>query len=120
MTTLITIVHVLVCLFLILTILLQAGKGAGMGAAFGGASQTVFGGRGAAPFLAKLTTATAVVFMLTSMTLAYIASQQDDSGLQKRAAEQRAEMERKKAREDLEKAVDHAVGRMLDAFPPES
>jgi preprotein translocase subunit SecG len=73
--TLVTILHVLVCVFLILVILLQAGKGGGMGAAFGGAgAQTVFGGRGAQTFLGKVTSVCAGIFMLTSLTLAYQAS----------------------------------------------
>jgi preprotein translocase subunit SecG len=70
MVTAIIIVHVLVCVGLILVVLLQAGKGASVGAAFGGASQTVFGSSGATPFLAKMTTAVAVIFMLTSLCLA--------------------------------------------------
>ncbi len=70
MTTVVLIIHLLVCLGLILVVLLQAGKGASMGAAFGGSSQTVFGSAGATTFLAKLTTAVAVVFMLTSLGLA--------------------------------------------------
>jgi preprotein translocase subunit SecG len=74
--TLITVLHVLVCVFLILVILLQAGKGGGMAGAFGGAgSQTVFGGRGAQTLLGKVTSAMAAIFMLTSVTLAYNASQ---------------------------------------------
>jgi preprotein translocase subunit SecG len=73
--TLVTILHVLVCVFLILVILLQAGKGGGMGAAFGGAgAQTVFGGRGAQTLLGKVTSISAAIFMLTSVTLAYNAS----------------------------------------------
>ncbi len=68
------VLHVLACLFLILIVLLQSGKGAEMGAAFGGSSQTLFGSRGAATFLNKLTTVAAVVFMLTSLTLAMITS----------------------------------------------
>jgi preprotein translocase subunit SecG len=73
--TLVTILHVLVCIFLILIILLQAGKGGGMGAAFGGAgAQTVFGGRGAQTFLGKVTSVAAGVFMLTSLTLSYIST----------------------------------------------
>jgi preprotein translocase subunit SecG len=72
--TLVTILHVLVCVVLILVILLQAGKGGGMGATFGGGSQTVFGGRGAQTFLGKVTSACAAIFMLTSLTLAYHAS----------------------------------------------
>jgi preprotein translocase subunit SecG len=68
----ITVVHVLVCLALVAIVLLQQGKGADIGAAFGtGASQTLFGSRGAGSFLSKLTTAAAIVFMLTSLTLTY-------------------------------------------------
>ena len=75
MISLVTAIHVVVCIFLILVILLQAGKGGGMGAAFGGAgAQTVFGGRGATTFLGKITAGAAAVFMLTSLTLAYQAS----------------------------------------------
>ncbi len=69
MITVLIILHVLVCLFLIGIVLLQKGKGADIGAAFGGSSQTLFGSRGAASFLSKLTTVSAVVFMLTSLTL---------------------------------------------------
>jgi preprotein translocase subunit SecG len=69
------VVHVIVAVALILIVLLQAGKGAGIGAAFGGASQTVFGPRGPGNFLSKLTTAAAVIFMGTSLTLAVFSSQ---------------------------------------------
>lgn len=62
--------HVIVALILIFMVLLQKGKGADIGAAFGGASATVFGPRGAQSFLAKLTTAAAVLFMITSLGLA--------------------------------------------------
>ena len=75
MITLVTVIHVVVCIFLILVILLQAGKGGGMAGAFGGAgAQTVFGGRGAQTLLGKVTSAMAAIFMLTSLTLAYNAS----------------------------------------------
>lgn len=74
MTTLLTIIHILACITLILIVLLQAGKGANMGAAFGGSSQTVFGSSGAGTFLGKLTAAVAIIFMLTSITLTYSAS----------------------------------------------
>jgi preprotein translocase subunit SecG len=63
------ILHVCVCVALILIVLLQKGKGAGMGAAFGGSSQTVFGSSGATSLLHKVTTAVAVIFMLTSLGL---------------------------------------------------
>lgn len=70
METLITIIHYLVCLFLIVVILLQAGKGADIGAAFGaGGSQTLFGPRGAATFLSKMTAVVAVIFLGTSLGL---------------------------------------------------
>jgi preprotein translocase subunit SecG len=73
MSTILIIIHVAVCLALILIVLLQTGKGADMGAAFGGgSSQTLFGSTGGATFLTKLTTVAAIVFMLTSLCLAYI------------------------------------------------
>lgn len=62
-------VHVVACLALILIVLLQTGKGAEMGAAFGGASQTLFGGSGGNTFLSKLTTGAAIVFMITCLGL---------------------------------------------------
>jgi preprotein translocase subunit SecG len=71
MFTLVTIVHVTCCLFLIGVVLLQQGKGADMGAVFGGSSSTIFGSSGAGNFLTRLTTAAAVIFMLTSLTLTY-------------------------------------------------
>jgi len=74
MFTVITIVHILVCIFLVLVVLLQTGKGADMGAVFGGSSSTVFGSSGAGNFLTKLTTATAILFMLTSLGLTYFSA----------------------------------------------
>ncbi len=70
MHILLIIIHVIVSAILIGMVLLQKGKGADLGAAFGGASQTVFGPRGAQSFLATLTTGAAVVFMITSLGLA--------------------------------------------------
>jgi len=72
MIVLMTIVHVIVSILLIAIVLLQAGKGAEIGAAFGGgASQTMFGSRGAATVFQKATAAIAITFMLTSLGLAY-------------------------------------------------
>jgi|ERR1700687_1487487 len=71
MYTLVTILHIIACLFLISVVLLQQGKGADMGAVFGGSSSTIFGSGGAGNFLTRLTTAMAVIFMLTSLTLTY-------------------------------------------------
>ena len=70
MTTVVLIIHLLSCVALILVVLLQTGKGASMGAAFGGSSQTVFGSTGATSFLAKMTTVVAILFMFTSLGLA--------------------------------------------------
>ncbi len=73
MTAIIITLHTVVCIALILIVLLQTGKGADMGAAFGGgSSQTLFGSTGATTFLTKATTVAAVVFMLTSLALAYM------------------------------------------------
>lgn len=79
MHIIITSVHILMCVALILVVLLQTGKGADMGAAFGGSSQTVFGSSGAGTFLGKLTTVFAIVFMLTSLWLAYFAAHKTSS-----------------------------------------
>jgi preprotein translocase subunit SecG len=77
MNLVLTVLHVVVCLFLIAVVLLQRGKGAEMGAVFGGgASSTVFGSRGGANFLTKMTTASAALFMITSLSLSYIATDQ--------------------------------------------
>ncbi len=73
METLVLIVHYVLCFFLIAIILLQAGKGADIGAVFGGASQTVFGSRGPATFLNKATAIVAVMFLVTSISLAQMA-----------------------------------------------
>lgn len=62
--------HIFVCIFLIVIILLQAGKGADVGAVFGGATQTMFGGRGPASFLNKMTIIVSFIFLLTSIGLA--------------------------------------------------
>ncbi len=69
--TLVVLIHILVCFALILIVLLQAGKGAEMGAAFGGASQTLFGSAGAMGFLSKLTAVAAAIFMVTSLLLTF-------------------------------------------------
>ena len=83
MSAIVVVIHVVVCLALISIVLLQHGKGAGIGAAFGGSSQTVFGSTGAAPFLAKLTAVAAILFMLTSLTLTFIGRQKEASVMEK-------------------------------------
>ena len=75
MVILITIVHIAVCLFLIIVVLLQSGKSGDIAAAFGGmGSQTAFGPRGAATALSRATTWSAIIFMVTSITLSVFAS----------------------------------------------
>jgi preprotein translocase subunit SecG len=81
MIYLITTVHVIVCLFIIIVVLLQSGKSGDISAAFGGqGSQTAFGPRGAASVLSKATTWSAVAFMLTSITLSIYASKRGSTG----------------------------------------
>lgn len=70
----VTVIHVLACLFLIVIVLLQTGKGAEIGAVFGGSSSTVFGSSGAGNFLTRLTTGIAVLFMCTSLGLTYFSA----------------------------------------------
>jgi len=73
MLTFVTIVHVVLCVFMIFVILLQPGKDAGMGAALGGGAATsAFGGRGAVTFLSKLTGVCAALFFLTSLGLSFV------------------------------------------------
>lgn len=76
MTTILILIHVVVAIFLILVVMLQAGKGADLAGAFGGmGSQTAFGSRGAATLLSKLTTISAIVFMVTSLGLSIVSLQ---------------------------------------------
>ena len=98
MTTLLTVLHVIVCLFLMLTVLLQQGKGGGMGSAFGGGNAaTVFGGSGASSFLRRLTAGAVTVFMLDSMTLAFLASRNSGDALEKFGAQEQQRAKEKEA-----------------------
>ena len=82
MSTVLVVIHVLVSIFLIAVVLLQRGRGAEIGAVFGGgASSTVFGSRGAGNFLTKLTTISAVLFMVTSLSLSYVWTQDAEDRL---------------------------------------
>lgn len=75
LTVVVTVIHVIVCLFLIAVVLLQSGKSGDLAAAFGGqGSQTAFGPRGAATALTKATTWSAIIFMVTSITLSIFAA----------------------------------------------
>ena len=84
--TIIIVLHILVCFALILIVLLQAGKGAEMGAAFGGASQTIFGSAGAMGFLTKLTAIAAFIFMITSVLLTFSSTKKVSTIMKERAA----------------------------------
>ena len=75
MYTLLIVIHLLACFVMVSVILLQSGKGAEIGAAFGGSSQTLFGSRGATTFLSKLTVVAAVIFMLTALSLAVLSKE---------------------------------------------
>jgi len=87
MITGLSILHIFVSVALVLIVLLQAGKGASMGAAFGGASQTIFGSPGAAGFLTKITTGAAVLFMMTSFFLTILSSQRTSTILEETRTE---------------------------------
>src|SRR5579862_6903128 len=81
MLILLTIVHVIVCVFLIVVVLLQSGKAADLAGAFGGmGSQTAFGPRGSATLLSKATTISAILFMLTSISLSIMATRTTSGG----------------------------------------
>ena len=81
MLILLTLVHILVCIFLIIVVLLQSGKAADLAGAFGGmGSQTAFGPRGSATLLSKATTASAIVFMITSLSLSILATRGSSGG----------------------------------------
>lgn len=79
LTALIIAIHLMVALALIVIVLLQQGKGASMGAGFGGSSQTIFGSRGPATALAKITTGAAIIFMITSITLSVLSNGSKES-----------------------------------------
>lgn len=81
----ILVIHVLACFFLVAVILLQAGRGGGLAEAVGGAAQSILGTRGAA-YLTRATTAFAIVFMLTSLTLAILSAQRGRSLMERAPA----------------------------------
>jgi preprotein translocase subunit SecG len=81
MEILLTIIHVIVCLILIVVVLLQSGKAADLAGAFGGmGSQATFGPRGTATLLSKVTTGSAILFMVTSLSLSILGTRNSGSG----------------------------------------
>jgi len=81
MVTILTIIHILVCIFLVSIVLLQHGKGADIGATFGGGGESLFGTEGPVPIMNKITTGAAVIFMVTSISLAYISAHSTTSSV---------------------------------------
>ena len=109
MYTLITVLHVFVCFFLMLVVLLQAGKGGGMGMTFGSAgAQQVFGGRGAGGLLERITAGTAMVFILTSAALAHHASRTESTRLVEISDQKKKAREDQKAKQVAEDAAEAA------------
>lgn len=109
MYTFLSILYVFVCLFLILVVLLQSGKGGGLGSAFGGgASQQIFGGAGAGNLLTRLTAGSAFLFMVLSVLLAFLSTSGEqalDRAVREQAASQEAAAE-EEAREAEEAAAE--------------
>jgi preprotein translocase subunit SecG len=94
MITLLTIFHVIVCLFLIMVVLLQQGKGADWAGAFGGGgTQNTFGARASGTVLSKATTAAAVIFMITSLALTILISQPGGSSVIREGAKQKQQQQ---------------------------
>ncbi len=82
MSLALAIIHVVICFLLIMIVLLQTGRGADIGAAFGGgSSQTLFGSAGPGGFLTRITTGVAIIFMITSISLAYVSSHKTGSSI---------------------------------------
>jgi preprotein translocase subunit SecG len=85
---LVILIHILACMGLIVIVLLQKGKGASMGAVFGGSSQTVFGSSGATTFLSRVTTAIAIIFMVTSLGLSFFSGKGRTTSVMERVPQQ--------------------------------
>jgi preprotein translocase subunit SecG len=115
--TFINVIHIFVCMVLIGVVLLQQGKGGGMGAAFGGATTQVFGGRGAGNILTRATAICAAIFMLTSVSLAYLSSSGDRALKQKVAQEAGRHKDKGQLKEHTK---DEAPAASESAAPPAS
>ena len=118
LTTFLNIVHIFVCAVLMFVVLLQQGKGGGMGAAFGGgAAAQVFGGRGAGNILTRATAVCAAVFMLTSVSLAYLSSSGDRALRARQAVEQSKKDDKGTARPKESIAAPKAADAPSDKSP---
>jgi preprotein translocase subunit SecG len=105
-SSLLVIIHILVCFVLIVAVLLQSGKAADLAGAFGGVgSQTVFGARGAGTLLSKMTTICAILFMITSLALWFVSSKGTKSVIkEEKQTTQPAEVTETKKKPTEEKA----------------
>jgi preprotein translocase subunit SecG len=121
LSTFVNIVHIFVCLVLMFVVLLQQGKGGGMGSAFGGASAQVFGGSGAGNILTRATAICAGIFMLTSVTLAYMSSS-GDRALRAKVAEEQTKVKDRGTKREKSDATPStsasAGGSMMNAPAP--
>ncbi len=107
MDKLVLTVHIVVSIFLIGTVLLQSGKGASIGASFGGGNQPVYGSSQGS-FMGKLTAGAAIVFMLTSLTLAYVSANSSSSSIMKDvvAPSSKIQQEDRAVQAEVEKALE--------------
>jgi preprotein translocase subunit SecG len=120
LSTFVNIVHIFVCLVLMFVVLLQQGKGGGMGSAFGGASAQVFGGSGAGNILTRATAICAGIFMITSVSLAYMSSSGDRALKAKVMEEQGKVKDRGQKREKSATPPGSATDSMMNAPAPGS
>ena len=121
MRTFLYTLHIVTCLSLVIVVLIQRGKGADMGAMLGGGgSQTVFGARGAGNFLNRLTTGAAILFMVTSLTLSYFATQDSQSTIfdGTSAAESRSEATATEASAGLLEEIEDTGAGLLEEITP--
>ncbi len=128
MYTFLSILYVFVCLFLILVVLLQSGKGGGLGSAFGGgASQQIFGGAGAGNLLTRLTAGSAFLFMVLSVWLAFLSTSgeqaldravREQAAAQEAAAEEEARQAEEAAAEAEAAAAEEAAAEVEEAEEP--
>jgi preprotein translocase subunit SecG len=116
LSTFVNIIHIFVCMVLMFVVLLQQGKGGGMGSAFGGASAQVFGGSGAGNLLTRATAICAGIFMLTSVSLAYMSSS-GDRALRAKVAEEQSKVKDRGTKREKTDATPAPSGGASGATP---
>ncbi len=121
MSTFLMALHIMACLVLILVVLLQRGKGSDIGAALGGGGgNTVFGSRGAGNFLTKLTAGCAIVFMMTSLSLSYLGTQESRVSVFDEEVEQAEEVLLDDLLEEINEESDATASGALEEIPAAS